>query len=140
MLQSKKIDRAGFLSVALAALASCTGAWPALADSPPQYLFLWTASADKAQPDFLAVLDVTEAEGRYGRLVTTLPVPGRGNGPHHTEHEMPADGQLFANGFASGRSFVFDLSKPEQPRIVHQFERSEEHTSELQSRLHLVCR
>jgi hypothetical protein len=122
MLQSKKIDRTGFLSVALAALASCTGAWPALADSPPQYLFLWTASADKAQPDFLAVLDVTEAEGRYGRLVTTLPVPGRGNGPHHTEHEMPADGQLFANGFASGQSFVFDLKDPAQPRIVRQFE------------------
>src|SRR5687768_9032961 len=121
MLQSKKIDRTGFLSVALAALASCTGAWPALADSPPQYLFLWTASADKAQPDFLAVLDVTEAEGRYGRLVTTVPVPGRGNGPHHTEHEMPADAQLFANGFESGQSFVFDLRVPGQPRIVSQF-------------------
>jgi hypothetical protein len=88
----------------------------------PQYLFLWTASADKAQPDFLAVLDVTEAEDRYGRLVTTLPVPGRGNGPHHTEHAMPADGQLFANGFASGQSFVFDLKDPTQPRVVRQFE------------------
>ena len=50
---------------------------------------------------------------RYGRLVTTLPVPGRGNGPHHTEHEMPADGQLFANGFATGQSFVFDLAEPD---------------------------
>jgi len=103
-------------------LAACAAAFAALADPPPQYLYLWTASADEAQPDFLAVLDVTERDGRYGRLVATLPVPGRGNGPHHTEHEMPADGQLFANGFASGRSFVFDLSKPEQPRIVHQFE------------------
>lgn len=122
MLQSPKFDPAGFVAAALAALACCTGAGPALADPPPQYLFLWTASADKAQPDFLAVLDVTEAEGRYGRLVTTLPVPGRGNGPHHTEHEMPADGQLFANGFASGQSFVFDLRDPTQPRIVRQFE------------------
>lgn len=122
MLQSPKLDPAGLVAAALAALACCTGAWPALADPPPQYLFLWTASADKAQPDFLAVLDVTEAEGRYGRLVTTLPVPGRGNGPHHTEHEMPADGQLFANGFASGQSFVFDLRDPTQPRIVRQFE------------------
>lgn len=87
----------------------------------PQYLFLWTASADKLQPDFLAVLDVTERDGRYGRLVTTVPVPGRGNGPHHTEHEMPADGQLFANGFESGQSFVFDLTDPAMPRIVRQF-------------------
>jgi len=58
---------------------------------------------------------------RYGQLVTTLPVPGRTNGPHHTEHEMPADGKLFANGYASGRSFVFDLADPVQPRIVADF-------------------
>jgi hypothetical protein len=86
-----------------------------------QYLYLWTAAADGVQPDFLAVVDVTEADDRYGRLVTTLPVPGRANGPHHTEHEMPADAQLFANGFESGQSFVFDLSDPVRPRIVGQF-------------------
>jgi 56kDa selenium binding protein (SBP56) len=122
MFQSLKVHPAGFVAVALTAAVGCAAAWPAHADPPPQYLFLWTASADKAQPDFLAVLDVTESDGRYGRLVTTLPVPGRGNGPHHTEHEMPADGQLFANGFASGQSFVFDLRDPTQPRIVRQFE------------------
>src|SRR5437867_10697504 len=90
-------------------------------ESPRQSLYLWTASADETQADFLAVLDVTESEGRYGRLVTTLPVPGRGNGPHHTEHEMPADGMLFANGFESGQTFVFDLREPAQPRIAAQF-------------------
>jgi hypothetical protein len=86
-----------------------------------QYLYLWTAAADGGQPDFLAVLDVTEADDRYGSLVATLPVPGRANGPHHTEHEMPADAQLFANGFESGQSFVFDLRDPLKPRIVSQF-------------------
>jgi hypothetical protein len=100
-------------------------AFPAGATEPPtpssQYLYLWTASADASQPDFLAVLDVTENGDRYGRLVTTLPVPGRGNGPHHTEHEMPADRQLFANGFTSGQSFVFNLTNPAAPRIVRQF-------------------
>jgi hypothetical protein len=118
MLQSLKNGTVRLLAVALAGAA---GTWPALAERP-QYLFLWTASADEAQPDFLAVLDVTEAEGRYGRLVTTLPVPGHANGPHHTEHAMPADGQLFANGFESGQTFVFDLTKPTRPRVVHQFE------------------
>lgn len=98
------------------------GAQPSGADETvPQYLYLWTAAADGVQPDFLAVLDVTEGGDRYGRLVTTLPVPGRANGPHHTEHEMPADGQLFANGFESGQSFVFDLRDPGKPRIVSQF-------------------
>jgi hypothetical protein len=87
----------------------------------PQYLFLWTASADKSQRDFLAVLDVTESDDRYGRLVTTIPVPSGGNNPHHTEHEMPTDGQLFANGFETGQTWIFDLSNPTDPRIVRQF-------------------
>jgi len=85
------------------------------------YLYLWTASADSSQPDFLAVLDVTEQSGRYGRLVTTLPVPGLQNWPHHTEHEMPADRQLFANGFDTGLTFVFDLEDPVRPRLAAQF-------------------
>jgi hypothetical protein len=85
------------------------------------HLYLWTASDDKTQPDFLAVLDVTERGDRYGRLVTTLPVPGRENVPHHTEHEMPADRQLFANGFGTGQTFIFDLADATRPRITHQF-------------------
>ena len=103
------------------ALAACGPRPPGPAGSPAQYLYLWTASDDATQPDFLAVLDVTENGARYGRLVTTLPVPGRGNVPHHTEHEMPVDGRLFANGFGSGQSFVFDLTNPPQPRVVSQF-------------------
>jgi hypothetical protein len=85
------------------------------------YLYAWTASADSTQPDFLAVLDVRPSAGRYGKLVTTVPVPGRGNHPHHTEHAMPADGQLFANGFGSGQSFVFDMTAKAAPKIVAQF-------------------
>jgi hypothetical protein len=109
-------------AIALIALGSCGSGIGEPARSPSEYLYLWTASADEAQPDFLAVLDVTENDTRYGRLVTTLPVPGRGNGPHHTEHEMPEDGQLFANGFATGQSFVFDLTEPRKPRIAARFE------------------
>ena len=94
-----------------------------LAQAPPSldFLYLWTASEDRSKPDFLAVLDVTETGDRYGRLVTTLPVPGLRNGPHHTEHEMPADGRLFANGFGSGQTFIFDLTNPASPRVAGQF-------------------
>ena len=91
------------------------------AQSPASYLYLWTASADTTQPDFLAVLDVTEDSTRYGRLVTTLPVPGRRNVPHHTEHELAADHLLFANGFASGNTFIFDVRNPAAPRLAGQF-------------------
>lgn len=85
------------------------------------YLALWTASADSTQPDFLAVLDVTPGGELYGDVVASVPVPGRRNGPHHTEHEMPADAQLFANGFGSGRTWVFDLTDPTTPRIAAEF-------------------
>jgi hypothetical protein len=97
---------------------------PAPAQQPAaaaEYLYLWTASADSSQPDFLAVLDVTETSGGYGRLVTTLPVPGLQNMPHHTEHQMPADRRLFANGFATGQTFVFDLKDPLHPRVAARF-------------------
>ena len=88
-----------------------------------EYLYLWTASADSSGPDFLAVYDIRDnaKASRYGALVTTVAASGRGNGPHHTEHDMPADGRLFANGFRSGQSFVFDLSNSRAPRVAAQF-------------------
>lgn len=97
---------------------------PAPAQQPgaaAEYLYLWTASADSSQPDFLAVLDVTEKSGRYGRLITTLPVPGLQNMPHHTEHQLSPDRRLFANGFATGQTFVFDLEDPVRPKVAAQF-------------------
>ena len=107
--------------VALAALAAvgAVGPWSA-APSAPQYLYLWTGSADSTQPDFLAVLDVSEDSSAV-RLVTTLPVPGRRNGPHHTDYDLAADRQLFASGFPSGRTFIFDLTAPAKPRLAGQF-------------------
>ncbi len=109
----------------LAALVLVTACGRDPVASDRDYLYLWTASADSTQPDFLAVLDITEPADdstRYGDVVTTLAVPGLGNRPHHTEHEMPADGQLFANGWATGRSWVFDLTTPQAPRIAAAFE------------------
>ena len=102
--------------------SSCTGA-PRVpsAGGGSDYLYLWTGSADTTAPDFLAVLDVRPDTGRYGALIATLPVPGLHNRPHHTEHAMPADGQLFANGFASGQSFIFDLRDGSRPRLAGQF-------------------
>lgn len=99
------------------------GAGCRAADTAParDYLALWTASADSTQPDFLAVLDVTPDGERYGDVVATLPVPGRRNGPHHSEHEMPEDAQLFVNGFAGGKSWVMDLRDPTAPRIAAEF-------------------
>lgn len=100
---------------------ACAGAQAALPARASDYLYLWTASADTTQPDFLAVIDVRPTGARYGRVVATVPVPGRKNVPHHTEHVLSGDGTLFANGFDSGQSFVFDLSTPAAPRVSAQF-------------------
>jgi hypothetical protein len=94
---------------------------PAQARRSSDLLYLWTASADSTQPDFLAVVDARPEAKTYGRVITTLAVPGRKNGPHHTEHEMPADGQLFANGFDGGQTFIFDLRAGKAPRLAGQF-------------------
>lgn len=107
--------------IAASALLACTPAPSDDAAAPRSYLYLWTAAADSTEPDFLAVLDVTEDSARYGRLVTTLPVAGAGNMPHHVEHELAADRRLFANGFKTGKSFIFDLTDPAAPRLAGQF-------------------
>jgi hypothetical protein len=114
------MDPMRWTGIALLALAACAPRTPRPA-VPVEHLYVWTASADSTRPDFLAVLDVTEDSLRYGRLVTTLAAPGLANGPHHTEHEMPADGRLFANGFATGRTFIFDLADPARPRLAGEF-------------------
>ena len=103
-------------------LRSTTKPVPSAAKSS-DYLFLWASSTDSTAPDFLAVYDVRvpAAGARYGALIATLPVPGRGHRTHHTEHLLAADRQLFANNFRSGESFIFDLSRPTQPRLVKQF-------------------
>ena len=54
-------------------------------------------------------------------MVTTLPVGSGQNIPHHSEHELAGDRQLFVNGFGSGKSFIFDLGDGSKPRLVREF-------------------
>ena len=108
------------LLATVAAHAACGQTSPA-AKASSDYLYLWTASADSTKPDFLAVVDVRAKSARYGTLVATVPVPGVNNGPHHSEHAMPADGRLFVNGFGSGQSFIFDMANPAKPKLDGQF-------------------
>jgi hypothetical protein len=90
--------------------------------APASHLFAWAGDLDRAESDFLVVLDVTPATPRYGRIVATLPVGARGTMPHHTEHRMPETQRLFANGFMAGLTFVFDLDSPASPELVASFE------------------
>jgi hypothetical protein len=104
--------------------AACSPATPDTASPDAaissDHLFVWTAAADSTQPDFLAVFDVRAEGDRYGSVVATLTVPGVRNIPHHTEHEMAGDGLLFANGYVTGQTYIFDLSSPAEPRLAGQ--------------------
>ena len=74
-----------------------------------RYLFVWAGDADKRETDFLAVIDVDPQSTTYASVVSTVPVGIAGTVPHHTEYEMPPRGVLWANGFAAGQTFRFDL-------------------------------
>ena len=85
------------------------------------HLYVWAGDADKLESDFLAVVDVDRQSPTYGKVITTLPVGRVGTMAHHTEYEMPSGGVLWANGFAAGRTFRFDLQDPAHPRLAGWF-------------------
>ena len=51
-----------------------------------QRLLVWAGDQARQAPDFLAVVDFDEGSPRYGKVLTTVPLPGpgeTGNEPHH---------------------------------------------------------
>ena len=89
--------------------------------SQKSYLFVWAGDDSKKASDFLAVLDADPSSAQYGQVVASVAVPGPTGTPHHTEMEMPQDGFLLADAFESGRTAVFDLRQPLQPKLVTTF-------------------
>lgn len=89
--------------------------------SASRYLFVWANSAQKGQPDFLAVLDSQLDSPTYGQVLATLAVHAPTHMAHHTEYQIPANGVLFANDYDSGLTFRFDLRRPRQPVLLGHF-------------------
>lgn len=95
------------------------------------YLYTWameTRDPATAMPPtesmgraFLAVFDVAQDSVEFGRLVAMLPVGTSAQMAHHTNYDMPADGRLFASDYMANEGYVFDLRKPEKPRLVASF-------------------
>ena len=85
------------------------------------YLYAWSGDADTLESDFLAVIDVRPASPTYGEVVHTVPVAARATMPHHTEHQLEPDGVLFANGYAAGRTFRFDMRNAAAPVLAGSF-------------------
>lgn len=107
------------LALVLSACASGSGiTGPSGAPPSPSYIFAWSADADGADSDFLAVIDATPNSATYGKIVNSLAVGMRQTNAHHTEPEMSETGFLLANGFDAGTTFSFDLRLPRQPRLA----------------------
>ena len=107
-------------AIGIAILAGCGWASAAPTQEPRRSteLLVWAWDVDKNADDFLAVVDVDRRSPTYGQVVGTLPARG-GRGAHHVEYETT--GQLFANSFETGRTFVFDLGDPLHPRQLSEF-------------------
>ena len=109
---------AAFLSLLL---VSASSAVPAASSPKSDYLFVWSADADGQQSDFLAVIDLNRRSPTFARVVATAPTGVKNGKSHHTEHDMPAGGILFANGFGAGQTWLFDVNRPKAPGIRASF-------------------
>jgi hypothetical protein len=98
-------------------------------DNDEKHLFVWAGDQARTNPDFLAVINFDEHSHDYGRVITTVPLPGpgaTGNEPHHVG--LSADGRVLAAGgllsVLKGQKevFFFDVVDPRKP--VSHFRRS----------------
>jgi hypothetical protein len=86
----------------------------------PSHLFVW-ASADTTRGAVLAAFDIRPGVPDGERLIGMVEAGAPSHGAHHTEHALGGDGLLFANSFSVGRSFLFDVRDPREPRLLHAF-------------------
>jgi hypothetical protein len=113
------------LTVATALLAACAsggmhGAAPGSAKGG--WLYAWASSADTSHRGaFLAQFDLREGSPSAGKIVRVIPAGEGSYSTHHAEHSLPSDGLYFADDFGLGRSYIFDLNDPANPRLRTSF-------------------
>ena len=90
---------------------------------PRSLLIAWLKDNDAEHPAFLAVIDADARSAGYGQLLTTSPTGMPLQDAHHTQHSLPANGQVFANAFRDGWTFIYDTRVPHIPRLTRSFER-----------------
>ena len=120
----KQLQLTSVLALLSLALCASCGMSSARAQSPAangHYLLVWAGDRAQKGNDFLAVIDADPASPTYGRLLTTVATDQQTVRVHHTEYTMPASGMLFANDHDVGRTFIFDVRNPLQPKVVTSF-------------------
>ncbi len=119
----KDLRQCRFLLVflAIASVSCAKQAVNATGPAQARYLFAWTGDEDRNESDFLAVIDLERHGDRYGTIVATTRIDEKGVWPHHTEPQLDASKMLFAKGFSSNRTFLFDVHDPLHPKVVERF-------------------
>ena len=115
------VRRLGVVAAMLSASALSCARHPGAPAPSRSYIFAWAGTDDVkgGGSDFLAVIDADTLSPTYALVVATVPIHAVGTMPHHMEMTMPPKGEwLFANGFMSGRTFLFDLANPLAPRLA----------------------
>ncbi len=69
----------------------------------------------------MAVYDLRPSSPSAGKVVGSVYAGPGTRGTHHTEYYLQPDELLFANDFGLGRTFIFDMKKPSEPRISASF-------------------
>ena len=110
--------RRELLTVAVVLCAACRSETPPASN---EHLYAWAGDSAGRASDFLAVIDASPSSARYGAVVSALPTGMSGTHPHHTENEPTGNGHLLANGFHAGRTWLYDLSAPSEPKILTSF-------------------
>ncbi|HET9010913.1 MAG TPA: hypothetical protein VFN38_03825 [Gemmatimonadaceae bacterium] len=109
-------------SFVLAAIVlSCAACRGGTSSQSGDYLFVWAGDSAGKSSDFLAVIDAAPSSPTYGAVVASQPTGMAGTHPHHTEAELGPNDHLLANGFHAGRTWLYDLSAPREPKIVTSF-------------------
>jgi len=109
------------LALFAASIITCAACSGGTASTAGDYLFVWAGDSTGTTSDFLGVIDATPSSPGYGSIVASLPTGMAGTHPHHTEAQLAANKHLLANGFHAGRTWLYDLSVPREPKILTSF-------------------
>lgn len=116
------LPRASLLIAAFAAWPMTAGPAQAQSTTDSPYLVIFAGDEDKADGDFLAVIDVRADSPGFGKAIASLPIGMKDSMPHHMEYAMPPAGELlFMNAHHRETALLVDLADPRAPRIARTF-------------------
>lgn len=122
-MKCTKRSVAGFAAATLLAfsLAACDEPQPEVQAEPQSLIYVWLHDADGENANFLAVIDADPDSARYGEVLTTVPAGEVRGRAHHTSITLPDSGFLFANDFSGNYTYIYDTSRPLEPKLSGEF-------------------